>query len=653
MTLRWALAVTLVLALVQGWAFSSRAEELTADERAFVEEHPDAALVSLLESNSLDLQHRPERGGIVGSWETTSEYVVVKRGGIEMINRQFRVHSPAYSTAEFEVVVWHAGGGKTRLDEGDLDWVEINANSKGVYTVDRKVEYAVIPRITVGDRVRVRERFEISGMHGIPPMSYARRADVPVHAAELVVRHYDDHELVYDWLGAQELVERIQEERSQSKGRTTTTFRVGRLDPVRREPWAYGEIERGLQWVGHFAHSGSTEDDFAAGPDWAATGTAYLHRIADQLRPTPAVEADARAVVAGATTPAESIGLLFEHVQRQCRYLGLFDGLGGLIPEPASSTHERGYGDCKGLSVLLIAMLRAVDIDAWPALVRTASAGPYATAVPNMAQFNHFIVWADDGAGGMWLDPVYDFCPAGLVPSGDAAWPVLLLRPGQVGLAEIDADSSPPGEFVRSLRGDLDAAGYARLEVEESATANAALSRRLQFDGESDDAVAAELVSSLGGSQLKASVATALLEADPAWHQPWRVLLTLDATRLASAAGDELYLPLGCLRLSCPALDAEDRSSPLYLTRWPSETTEWWLEVPPGLGLEEIAEERAAPGMQWSLRVWVEGGVLRLRRSIRFQLRVIGPDEALELAAVLEEIAAAEDRYLQLAPVSR
>ena len=270
-----------------------------------------------------------------------------------------------------------------------------------------------------------------------------------------------------------------------------------------------------------------------------------------------------------------------------------------------------------------------------------------------MAQFNHFIVWADDGAGGMWLDPVYDFCPAGLVPSGDAASPALLLRPGQIGLVEIDADASPPGEFVRSLRGMIDAKGQAQLELEESATANAALYRRLRFDGETAGAVAAELVSSLGGSQLRASVASARLEADPAWEQPWRVVLTLGKTRLASAAGAELFVPMGCLEFFRPEIDVDERRTPLHLTRWPSETTRWWLGVPPGLQLEAIEEERRAPGMEWSLRVWMEADVLRLERSIRFEPRVLDPDEALELAATLEEIAAAEDRYLQLAPASR
>ena len=89
-------------------------------------------------------------------------------------------------------------------------------------------------------------------------------------------------------------------------------------------------------------------------------------------------------------------------MQETTRYLGLFTGLGGIIPAPAGEVLANGYGDCKGLGTLLIALLRAVGIDAWPVLVRTGHVGPLAAATPNPIQFNHYIVWADDGADGYY-----------------------------------------------------------------------------------------------------------------------------------------------------------------------------------------------------------------------------------------------------------
>ena len=71
--------------------------------------------------------------------------------------------------------------------------------------------------------------------------------------------------------------------------------------------------------------------------------------------------------------------------------------MGGIIPLPAGEVFDNGFGDCKGLGTLLISMLRAADIESHPVLVRTRSAGPLDTSAPNMTQFNHFIVWADDG----------------------------------------------------------------------------------------------------------------------------------------------------------------------------------------------------------------------------------------------------------------
>ncbi|MEZ8149083.1 DUF3857 domain-containing transglutaminase family protein [Enterovibrio norvegicus] len=91
-------------------------------------------------------------------------------------------------------------------------------------------------------------------------------------------------------------------------------------------------------------------------------------------------------------------------VQNNIRYLGEENGIGSHKPRPPAQIVAQGYGDCKDKALLLVSMLNALGIDAYPALVDTywrdqlneQPAAPYS--------FNHVIVHIDFGGEPMWID---------------------------------------------------------------------------------------------------------------------------------------------------------------------------------------------------------------------------------------------------------
>lgn len=91
-------------------------------------------------------------------------------------------------------------------------------------------------------------------------------------------------------------------------------------------------------------------------------------------------------------------------VQNNIRYLGEENGIGSHKPRPPAQIVAQGYGDCKDKALLLVSMLNALGIDAYPALVDTywrdqlnaQPAAPYS--------FNHVIVQIDFGGKPMWID---------------------------------------------------------------------------------------------------------------------------------------------------------------------------------------------------------------------------------------------------------
>jgi tetratricopeptide (TPR) repeat protein len=92
-------------------------------------------------------------------------------------------------------------------------------------------------------------------------------------------------------------------------------------------------------------------------------------------------------------------------VQEKVRYLFLGMNDGGYVPAPADVTWKRLFGDCKGKTVLLLALLHELGIEAVPALVNATGGGDgMDLRLPMPADFDHVIVRATVDGKVYWLD---------------------------------------------------------------------------------------------------------------------------------------------------------------------------------------------------------------------------------------------------------
>ena len=140
-------------------------------------------------------------------------------------------------------------------------------------------------------------------------------------------------------------------------------------------------------------------------PQWSAV-TDHVRPAFDQAAQLPA-DADLAARVArirseDATPEARALAAL-RLVQDEVRYMALSLGEGGWLPASASEVWAGRQGDCKGKTVLLVALLRALDIDAVPALVSSSNL-PLDKYLPMVSVFDHVIVKARIGGQTYLLD---------------------------------------------------------------------------------------------------------------------------------------------------------------------------------------------------------------------------------------------------------
>ncbi len=136
--------------------------------------------------------------------------------------------------------------------------------------------------------------------------------------------------------------------------------------------------------------------------------------------------------------PEARLRAAVDWVQSNIRYFAMAMGNHNIRPRPLRETCATRFGDCKDKTVLLVALLRELGFEAWPALVNTYGQHVARHGGPDQYAFNHAIVAYEFGGRLRWIDPTLQQ-PAG--PTGGWALPPyrlgLILRRDEYDLTEI------------------------------------------------------------------------------------------------------------------------------------------------------------------------------------------------------------------------
>lgn len=131
---------------------------------------------------------------------------------------------------------------------------------------------------------------------------------------------------------------------------------------------------------------------------------APLYERAMQLPPDSAVQEEIDRIRSEYDSTLERASAALRMVQDEVRYLFLSLDEGGLVPASAEQTWARRFGDCKGKTALLLAMLHGLGVEASPVLVSSAFGDALPDRLPTVGAFNHVIVRAKIDGKTYWLD---------------------------------------------------------------------------------------------------------------------------------------------------------------------------------------------------------------------------------------------------------
>lgn len=145
---------------------------------------------------------------------------------------------------------------------------------------------------------------------------------------------------------------------------------------------------------------------FTDAVDWAEVSAmvSHLYVQAATLESGSPLTAEIERIRAAHATPEEQAAAALRLVQDQVRYLALSMGEGGYVPQSADAVWRSRYGDCKGKTALLLALLHGLGIEAEPALVSTDYGDGLEHRLPLMAWFDHILVKATIDGRDYWMD---------------------------------------------------------------------------------------------------------------------------------------------------------------------------------------------------------------------------------------------------------
>ena len=264
--------------------------------------------------------------------------------------------------------------------------------------------------------------------------------------------------------------------------------------------------------------------------DWAAVSKvmAPLYVTDGLVKPGSDLAGQIAAIKGAQADPLHRAEAALELVQGKVRYL--FNGLdkGNYVPQSPEQTWTLRYGDCKAKTVLLLAMLRALDVEAEPVLANLSLGDRVPDRLPSAGAFNHVLVRATIGGQVYWLDGTGT--GARLADIGDVPalrW-VLPVRAAGAGLMAVPltAPVAPPIEITVDIdeRAGIRVPALVHLTVTAYGPIAAAigLARTQGSKDQKDKMVGGLLEHTVGGD--------ALLTGYTLGYDPVRSTGTIDAT---------------------------------------------------------------------------------------------------------------------------
>ena len=168
-------------------------------------------------------------------------------------------------------------------------------------------------------------------------------------------------------------------------------------------------------WEKNFYGADPPELRLSSFSSWESVGAWYNSLQQPKIAVTPEIKAKAEELTKGKATDDEKIHAIYDFVSTRFHYIGVDLGSGRYSPHAASDVLANRYGDCKDKHTLFAALLQAIGVTAYPALI--SSKFRLDPSFPSPDLFDHVITAIPQGHSLLFLDTTPEVAPFGLLVS--------------------------------------------------------------------------------------------------------------------------------------------------------------------------------------------------------------------------------------------
>ncbi|MCM5528262.1 transglutaminase-like domain-containing protein [Parasegetibacter sp. NRK P23] len=220
----------------------------------------------------------------------------------------------------------------------------------------------------------------------------------------------------------------LQPKITSANGAKVYEWQTGGLKALRTEPKARNTFDQ-YPWI-QIAPSKFEMDGYTGDMNsWEGLGKWYLQLFEKTGNLSEERKSYFRNMVKDEPTPAAKAKKIYDYLQQNFRYVSIQLGIGGWRPLPASFTDTKKYGDCKGLSNYMQAILAAVGIESYQTLINRGNDKPNLDPAFSVNSFNHEILCIPSINDTTWVECTSNTLDFGKLDASTENRPALLITP--------------------------------------------------------------------------------------------------------------------------------------------------------------------------------------------------------------------------------
>ncbi|MGB9284981.1 MAG: tetratricopeptide repeat protein [Candidatus Sulfotelmatobacter sp.] len=380
---------------------------------------------------------------------------------------------------------------------------------------------------------------------------------------------------------------------------------------------------------------------------WEDVGRCYGRLQQEKIQPSLEIKAKAEELTKGLSDDDAKLRAIYNYVSLRYRYVAISFGIGRYQPHAAAEIFGNQYGDCKDKHTLLAALLSAVGIRAYPALINSGAAVD--GDVPSPGQFNHVISVVAKGDALSWMDTTPEVTAMGYLVYPLRGKPALVIMQDKVAFRNTPANSPFANKEVNTLTAKLDIDGTLQAHVEGVARGDDELYSRHVFRRWPESQWKDLGPQMYNGARLGGTISNVRVSPPEKTEEPFTI--AYDYTLKDFSEGDKHRFVIPLSPLGIPEVKDEDlkRQVPLWLGYAGEQQYESRIELPKGWSATfpaSIDFKESFAEFQESSEV--HEGVLITKRRLLLKANDVTPDQLKSYKTFQKAISDYNNTYIFL-----